>query len=187
MRTLKYEDANGGASYPQSPMNVRIGVWAAGDKANDNYTVEWAGGEIDYEGGPYTMVVQSIRVNDYSTGKEYSYGDHSGSWESIKIEPGNSTIAHILSQPPPKTLKERWQGLSPTAKVAIYASVGAFVAIVLGLWALCCIKFRRAGKKEGMEAQKALEKDTQELMAYRARGKAGFRSHIDEMGSRERL
>ena len=48
VRTLKYEDANGGKSYPQSPMNVRIGVWAGGDSKNNNYTVQWAGGEIDY-------------------------------------------------------------------------------------------------------------------------------------------
>lgn len=48
VRTLAYADANGGKSYPQSPMNVRLGVWAGGDKNNNNYTVQWAGGEIDY-------------------------------------------------------------------------------------------------------------------------------------------
>jgi len=49
VRTLAYADANGGKGYPQSPMNVRIGVWAGGDKKNNNYTVQWAGGEIDYD------------------------------------------------------------------------------------------------------------------------------------------
>ena len=29
------------------------------------------------------MYVKSIKVTDYSTGKEYKYGDNSGSWQSI--------------------------------------------------------------------------------------------------------
>jgi hypothetical protein len=31
------------------------------------------------------MTVQKVRVQDFHTGKEYSYGDRSGSWESIKV------------------------------------------------------------------------------------------------------
>ena len=85
VRTLAYADAVGGKNYPQSPMNVRIGVWAAGDPSNNNYTVAWAGGEIDYSKGPYTMYVQSARITDYSTGSEYMYGDKTGSWQSINI------------------------------------------------------------------------------------------------------
>ena len=50
-RTLTYSDADGGQSFPQSPMNVRIGIWPAGDPKNNNYTVKWAGGEIDYNKG----------------------------------------------------------------------------------------------------------------------------------------
>ena len=87
VRTLEYQDANGGKSFPQSPMNVRLGIWAGGDKDNDKYTIEWAGGETDYEAGPYTMYVQNVRVADFSSGKEYKYGDRTGSWESIEIVP----------------------------------------------------------------------------------------------------
>lgn len=50
-RTLAYEDATGGQNYPQTPMNVRIGIWPAGDSKNNNYTIAWAGGEIDYSKG----------------------------------------------------------------------------------------------------------------------------------------
>ena len=85
VRELKYEDANGGQSFPQTPMNVRLGVWAAGDKANNNWTIAWAGGETDYEKGPYTMYVKSARITDYSKGKQYTYGDQTGSWQSIKV------------------------------------------------------------------------------------------------------
>ena len=84
VRTLNYSDANGGANFPQTPMNVRLGVWAGGDSANSNYTVEWAGGPVDYTKGPYTMIVNKARVTDYSTGSEYKYGDKTGSWQSIQ-------------------------------------------------------------------------------------------------------
>ena len=85
VRTLKYEDANGGKNFPQTPMNVRLGIWAGGDSSESNYTVIWAGGPTDYSKGPYTMVVSSIRVEDHSTGSSYSYGDMTGTYESIKI------------------------------------------------------------------------------------------------------
>ena len=66
-------------------MNVRLGIWAAGDKDNNNYTIAWAGGETDYTKGPYTMYVQSARVTDFSSGKEYKYGDQTGTWKSIDV------------------------------------------------------------------------------------------------------
>jgi hypothetical protein len=31
------------------------------------------------------MVLQSVRVHDFHTGKEYNYTDHSGSWQSIDV------------------------------------------------------------------------------------------------------
>lgn len=84
VRTLLYKDANDGKDFPQTPMNVRIGIWAGGDSANANGTVEWAGGLTDYKKGPYTMYVRSARVTDFSTGSEYKYGDKTGSWQSIQ-------------------------------------------------------------------------------------------------------
>jgi len=95
VRTLPYAAADGGYNYPQTPMTVRLGIWAGGDPTeNQPGTVEWAGGVTDYSKGPFTMYVQSATVNDFSTGKEYVYSDHSGSWQSIK------TIACVLPPPP---------------------------------------------------------------------------------------
>ena len=84
VRTLPYAAANNGYDYPQTPMTVRLGIWAGGDAGNSNGTIEWAGGLTDYSKGPYTMYVQSATVNDFSSGKAYEYSDHSGSWQSIK-------------------------------------------------------------------------------------------------------
>lgn len=85
VRTLKFEDANGGKNYPQTPSDVRLGIWPGGDPKNNEYIIEWAGGEVDYDQGPFTMNVKSIRVSDASTATEYHWSDRSGSMESIEI------------------------------------------------------------------------------------------------------
>ncbi|EFR04992.1 cell wall protein [Nannizzia gypsea CBS 118893] len=69
--------------YPQTPMRVLAGSWAGGDPSNNEGTIEWAGGKTDFSKVPFTMLVKSISVTDYSTGKEYRYSDMSGKWESI--------------------------------------------------------------------------------------------------------
>jgi hypothetical protein len=84
VRTLNYADANGGNNYPQTPMTVRLGIWAGGDPSLPNGTIEWAGGLTDFTKGPYTMYVQNVTAKDYSTGSAYHYSDKSGSWQSIK-------------------------------------------------------------------------------------------------------
>ena len=86
VRTLPYAAANGGYNFPQTPMMIRLGLWAGGDSSeNSNGTVEWAGGETDYSQGPFMMSVQSASVEDFSNGSYYEYSDRTGSWESIKV------------------------------------------------------------------------------------------------------
>ena len=85
VRTLNYSAAQNGSRYPQTPMNVRLGIWAGGDPSEPNGTIEWAGGEIDYGKAPFTMTVKSVRVSDASNATAYQYGDTSGSWQSIKL------------------------------------------------------------------------------------------------------
>ncbi|KAJ1327615.1 family 16 glycosylhydrolase [Microdochium nivale] len=87
VRQLGYNDAEPG-QYPQTPMQVKFGAWSGGDPANSQGTVEWSRGPTDYSKGPFTMNVKKIKVTDYSTGTKYSYGDHSGTWQSIKAEGG---------------------------------------------------------------------------------------------------
>lgn len=85
VRTLKNTTSSG---YPQTPMYIKAGIWAGGDPSNDQGTIEWAGGETDYSDAPFKMYIKDISVSDYSTGKEYSYSDKSGSWTSIKAKDG---------------------------------------------------------------------------------------------------
>ncbi|KAK5090569.1 hypothetical protein LTR05_000743 [Lithohypha guttulata] len=150
VRTLKYEDANGGQNFPQTPSDVRLGIWAGGDKNNNNYTIEWAGGEVDYDAGPYTM----------------TYGDHSGSFQSIKLL--NETKPVNLDGDNGQTIGQKWSGLSQNAKIAIAAAVGGSFLIALCVFAFCCIRQRRVGKHEKLLEDAKYEKDRSELLAFRA-------------------
>ncbi|KAH3975045.1 hypothetical protein HBI56_068890 [Parastagonospora nodorum] len=87
VRTL--EPANANNQYPQSPMQVKMGVWSGGDSANSPGTIEWSRGPTDYSKGPFSMVVRSVMVQDYSTGTQYVYGDQSGSSGSIRAVGGS--------------------------------------------------------------------------------------------------
>ncbi|KAB8260204.1 concanavalin A-like lectin/glucanase domain-containing protein [Aspergillus pseudonomiae] len=87
VRTLEEKNAHG--QYPQTPCFIKVGPWAAGDPSNAQGTIEWAGGQVDYSKGPFTMHVKSIKVTDYSTGSAYEYTDKSGSWKSIKAIDGS--------------------------------------------------------------------------------------------------
>jgi len=84
VRTLNYADAKAGTRFPQTPFQVRIGIWAGGDPSNAPGTIEWAGGETDFSKVPFTMHVQKITIQDHCTGTSYKYGDQSGNWQSIQ-------------------------------------------------------------------------------------------------------
>jgi beta-glucanase (GH16 family) len=85
IRTLPYAAANGGANFPQTPMQVKLGNWVGGSSTAPKGTVEWAGGLTDFKEAPFTMYVKSLTVQDYSTGgASYVYSDMSGDWQSIK-------------------------------------------------------------------------------------------------------
>lgn len=90
VRTLKYADANGGQSYPQTPMQIKLGTWVAGRKDAAVGTVQWAGGYTDFSQAPFKGYYKSVTVQDYMGGetgaKQYVWGDRTGSYESIKVE-----------------------------------------------------------------------------------------------------
>jgi hypothetical protein len=84
LKTVNYADNT--TAYPQTPMSIRIGNWPGGDPAtNKPGTIEWAGGEINYDDGPYNMYVSQVKAEDYSTGKEYVYSSYAGTWQSINV------------------------------------------------------------------------------------------------------
>ncbi|KAJ5598472.1 Concanavalin A-like lectin/glucanase subgroup [Penicillium hordei] len=98
LRTLSFKDAQSGTKYPQTPMNVRIGVWAGGDPSNAKGTIEWAGGETDYSKVPFTMYVKDVTIVNYNPAESYTWSDQTGSYESIKLAGHvNSTVSKTTS------------------------------------------------------------------------------------------
>lgn len=74
--------------YPQTPCKIKFGAWSGGDSSNSAGTISWARGPTDYSDGPFTMMVQSIAIADYSTGTAYTYGGTSGAWQDIESTGG---------------------------------------------------------------------------------------------------
>ncbi|CVK84914.1 related to putative glycosidases [Fusarium mangiferae] len=155
-------------SYPQTPMRLSIGIWAAGDPTMPEGTRQWAGGDTDYGKGPYTMHVKSVYVEDASTGKEYVYGDKTGSWESIEIVKGNSTAYEALYKEPEKTTSEKWEALPAGTKTGIYAGGIGAAAIGLGALGFYFWRQRAAGASEAKMADDKAAAENHDLMSYRA-------------------
>ncbi|TVY32096.1 putative extracellular glycosidase [Lachnellula subtilissima] len=167
VRTLHYADANQGRTYPQTPMTVRLGIWAGGDSSLNKYTIEWAGGETDYSKGPYNMYVQSAEIKDYSSGSAYEWTDNTGSWQSIKSLP-----------PPPFRPPKKFQALPQATKLAIYGGSGAAGAILLAALLFYYIRQRRAGALERETYNAKIEKEREEAymdqMELKEKGYGGW-------------
>ncbi|UNI13793.1 Licheninase [Purpureocillium takamizusanense] len=96
VRTLTYEQAmakGGAAGFPQTPMQVKLGTWIAGRPDASPGTVQWAGGYVDWSQAPFNAYFRSINITDYAgadsygkDAKQYVYGDHSGTYQSIKVQ-----------------------------------------------------------------------------------------------------
>jgi len=206
MRTLKSSDpvANNGTRslFPQTPMRLMVGNWAGGDSPSQG-TVDWAGGKTDWSKAPFTMQVKSVYVSDDQNGsptaQTYTYGDESGLASSIKIAgTGQSVFAQAAaaqassgsssgssadnSSPSDEPsladkTKNAYNGLSSGAKIGIAAGAIGLVVILILTLAVCCIKQRRAGRKEREIADAEFQKQEAELMAYRqaTRGQQQFK------------
>ena len=87
VRTLNYSESLTvyGKNYPQTPCQVKVGLWPSGLESESKGTIEWGGGLVNWDDVPFTMTVQRIRVKDFHSGKEYKYGDHTGDWQSIDV------------------------------------------------------------------------------------------------------
>lgn len=114
VRTLHYADANGGNNFPQTPCNVRIGIWAGGD-SKDQGTRDWAGGKVDYTQAPFDQVVEKVKITNYSPGKEYEWTDKSGSFKSIKVIDGEGVTGGDSKDKPSTTDKPREEGATATS------------------------------------------------------------------------
>ncbi|KAI1748593.1 concanavalin A-like lectin/glucanase domain-containing protein [Xylaria castorea] len=91
VRELKYADAKAGTRFPQTPCQLKLGAWVAGNSKAPEGTVQWAGGLADFSKGAHTAYYQKVTIQDYANGvsnaKQYAWKDGSdGSYQSINVE-----------------------------------------------------------------------------------------------------
>ena len=171
VRSLSFDEADGGKAFPQTPSDIRLGIWAGGDPDNPDGTIDWAGGKINYDDGPYTQTVKSVRVTDHHLGSsQYIYGDQTGTFESIKMLNDSKPIKldGENGESASQTAQQKWNGLSKENKIIIASVVLGVVAVCVIVFAFCCIRQRRVGKHEKLVEDAKFEKNQSELLAYRA-------------------
>ncbi|KAI1500032.1 glycoside hydrolase family 16 protein [Biscogniauxia marginata] len=171
VRTLMAEDANNTLNYPQTPMKLSIGIWAGGDPSMPEGTRAWAGGDTNFDEAPFTMYVKSAHVEDYSSGKEYVYGDKSGTWESIKVVSGNSTAFENLHKEPEKSLGEKWAELPSSTKAGVYAASAGVGGLLFAALVVYYFKQRRSGQREAAALAAQQEQDRVELERFQKEGR----------------
>ncbi|KAL4893704.1 concanavalin A-like lectin/glucanase domain-containing protein [Aspergillus ambiguus] len=116
VRTLAYTDAKGGSRFPQTPMRLRLGIWAGGDPDNAQGTIEWAGGATDYSQAPFSMYVKSVRIENSMPADSYTYSDNSGSWQSIQTKGGSGGTSSASSSSSSSSTSESSTSSSSTSE-----------------------------------------------------------------------
>lgn len=101
-RTLERESTwnktSGRYSYPQTPARVMLSLWPAGLPTNEKGTIDWAGGEIDWNSpymtnGYYAARFSEVTVECYDPPegaqikgkKTYKYTDEAGTNNTVAI------------------------------------------------------------------------------------------------------
>ncbi|PCH06157.1 Concanavalin A-like lectin/glucanases superfamily [Penicillium occitanis (nom. inval.)] len=157
VRTVNYSEPLTvyGKNYPQTPCRVKISNWPVGIQGQSIGNLEWGGGYVNWTELPFTMTVQKLRVQDFHSGKEYTYTDQSGTYQSINVTSGNSTANTEINKSPPESLSEKWNKLSNGVHIAVYSVAAGVGAIMLALALFYCISQRRKGRleRQGFETQ----------------------------------
>ncbi|KAG5981236.1 hypothetical protein E4U55_003147 [Claviceps digitariae] len=95
--------------WPQTPMQVKLGVWSVGNDS-DPGTIAWAGGVPDWEAGPYKALFTKVQIQDYtgfcnqtdeSGYVEYQYDERTVGWQKIRIAGCQARPGTELQTPSP--------------------------------------------------------------------------------------
>lgn len=89
-------EAENGAKWPQTPVQVKLGTWVGGKPSNPDGTIEWAGGLADFKQAPFIGWYKSVKITDYCGGKdkatEYVYTDVSGRMDTIEVKGSSEDV-----------------------------------------------------------------------------------------------
>ncbi|OJJ03580.1 hypothetical protein ASPVEDRAFT_134879 [Aspergillus versicolor CBS 583.65] len=95
--------------YPQTPARMQMSLWPAGQASNAQGTIEWAGGEIDWdsedikEQGYYSASFGEVKVECYDPPKDtkkdgdvsYLFKDDKGEESSVEITNNKTVLASL--------------------------------------------------------------------------------------------
>ncbi|KAL4875926.1 concanavalin A-like lectin/glucanase domain-containing protein [Aspergillus karnatakaensis] len=95
--------------YPQTPSRMQISLWPAGQASNAQGTIEWAGGEIDWNSediknqGYYSASFRNITVQCYDPPSDtnvhgdvsYDFKDNKGVESSVEITNNKTVLASL--------------------------------------------------------------------------------------------
>ncbi|KAI0115906.1 concanavalin A-like lectin/glucanase domain-containing protein [Nemania sp. FL0031] len=84
VRSVQASNTPSGYVFPQSPMKLQLGLWGGGDPNNNYWTIQWAGGEVDMKGAPYTMYVRSVNITNKYPACSYKYKDRTLEWKDYQ-------------------------------------------------------------------------------------------------------
>jgi beta-glucanase (GH16 family) len=130
VRTLNYGDAKGGTTYPQTPMQIKLGTWVGGLAGKAQGIIDWAGGLADFSKAPFVASYQKVQVINYSNGHpgagQYVYGDKSGTFGSIKIEGSSGSDTSSSSTSSSITSSTTTSSASKTTMTSVTTSATNF-------------------------------------------------------------
>lgn len=112
-RTLNRKDTwnstSGRFDYPQTPSRIMLSLWPAGLSSNEKGTIEWAGGEIDWnspymQNGYYYARFSEVTVECYDApsgakkqgDKSYQYTDARGTNDTVAITNKQVILGSLL-------------------------------------------------------------------------------------------
>ncbi|CRK07037.1 hypothetical protein BN1708_009764 [Verticillium longisporum] len=122
-------------SYPQTPMQLKLGTWVGGKGGKEQQgTIDWAGGLAQWDQAPFAAHYQKVTIQDYAGGKkaarEYVYTKGQGSWESIKVVGGKESDAGKFKDTTEDPVKSETSILpSATSKLPSSAAASASASI----------------------------------------------------------
>lgn len=97
--------------FPQTPSRVQLSLWPAGDPKNPKGTVDWAGGEIDWNhediknAGFFYTTISEVTMECYKgegrlgsrDGVSYTYNNIAATNDTVVVGKGKTTIASLTA------------------------------------------------------------------------------------------
>lgn len=120
--------------YPQTPSRVMLSLWPAGLPSNGKGTIDWAGGEIDWnsqymQNGYYYAMVKSVSVECYDPPagakgdgkKSYIYTDRAGTNNTIEMSDKQVILGSLYAsgEDPQEGASTASDAPKPTKSVAL--------------------------------------------------------------------